>query len=117
MMTTTKTMMMMMMMVMTMTMTTNGTLGRVLEKVTVAWLAREFAKRYDTRRSSITVHGEPRSEWTKKTDDNNSIQFNSSLLTCPNQQPEGQLHKQHNIQTQINSQKANYRNSTTYKHK
>jgi hypothetical protein len=31
---------------------------------------------------------------------NNSIQFNSSLLMCP-----------------INSQKANYTNSTTYKHK
>jgi hypothetical protein len=35
----------------------------------------------------------------------------------PNQQSEGQLHKQHNIQTVINSQKANYTNSTTYKHK
>jgi hypothetical protein len=31
---------------------------------------------------------------------NNSIEFNSGLLMC-----------------QINSQKANYRNSTTYKHK
>ena len=31
---------------------------------------------------------------------NNSVQFNSSLLTCP-----------------VNSQMANYRNSTTYKHK
>jgi hypothetical protein len=37
--------------------------------------------------------------------------------TNTNQQPEGQLHKQHNIQTQINSQMANYRSSTTNKHK
>jgi hypothetical protein len=36
--------------------------------------------------------------------------------TNTNQQPDGQLHKQHNIQTQINSQMANYTNSTTYKH-
>jgi hypothetical protein len=35
----------------------------------------------------------------------------------PSQQPEGQLQKQHNIQTQIKSQKANYTNSTTNKHK
>jgi hypothetical protein len=35
----------------------------------------------------------------------------------PNQQPESQLHKLHNIQTQVNIQKANYTNSTTYKHK
>jgi hypothetical protein len=43
------------------------------------------------------------------------IQF--QFINVPSQQPEGQLHKQHNIQTQINSQKANYTNSTTYKHK
>jgi hypothetical protein len=43
------------------------------------------------------------------------IQF--KFINVPNQQPEGQLHKQHNIQTQIKSQKVNYTNSTTYKHK
>jgi hypothetical protein len=45
----------------------------------------------------------------------NSIQFR--FINVPSQQPDGQLQKRHNIQTQINSQMANYRNSTTYKHK
>ena len=51
-------------------------------------------------------------------DNNNSIQFNSiqfQFINVPNQQPEGQLHKQHNIQTQIttdNIQNKNKINTT-----
>ena len=66
----------MMMMVMTMTMTTNGTLGRVLENLTVASLAKEFVTCYESR-SLITVYGQPLSEWTKmdKMDQINKLFF------------------------------------------
>jgi hypothetical protein len=63
-----------------MTMTkTNSSLGRVLENLTVASLAKEFVTCYETR-SLITVYGQPRSEWTKMDKMDNKMKTGTAMI-------------------------------------
>ena len=46
----------------------------------------------------------------RKGNNNNSIQF--QFINVPNQQPEGQLQKQHNVETQITTDNIQNKNKT-----